>query len=65
MGMFGGPKMGTWTVRSKTDPRWNNSGRALGLVCWGGPEEMQDWITKCKKEFGEPPEDAEMSFWKD
>lgn len=64
MGMFG-PKMGTWTISSKIDPRWNKSGRGYGLVSCGGPQEMQDWIAKCKKEFGEPPEDAEMSFWKD
>lgn len=57
--------MGTWTVHSKIDPRWNKSGRARGLCCLGGPREMQDWIDECKKGFGEPPDDATKSFLKD
>ena len=62
--MFG-PKMGSWCVTSKSDPRWNNSGRSEGLCCNGGPQEMQDWIEECKKKYGEPPADATMSFMKD
>lgn len=62
--MFG-PKMGTWTVESKSDPRWNNSGHARGLVTMGGPKEMVDWIAECCEKYGEPPEDATMSFYKD
>jgi hypothetical protein len=62
--MFG-PKMGTWTVSSKSDPRWNNSGRASGFAMDGGPQEMKDWIKQCKKNFGEPPADALQSFFKD
>lgn len=64
MSMFG-PKMGTWWVRSKTDPRWNKDGRGLGLVSSGGPGELHDWIEQCQKEFGDPPADAEMGFMKD
>jgi hypothetical protein len=63
-GMFG-IKMGTWTVHSDKDKRWNNSGRAYGLVCGGGPLEMQDWVEKCKKKYGKPPDDCTMEFWKD
>lgn len=57
--------MGTWTVESKTDPRWNKSGRGEGLATTGGPQEMKDWIAQCRAEFGEPPADATQSFWKD
>jgi hypothetical protein len=64
MSMFG-PRMGTWWVHSKSDPRWNKSGRAEGFAMCGGPKEMQDWIEECKKKYGEPPEDATMEFWKD
>ncbi|MBA7604556.1 hypothetical protein ES703_11681 [subsurface metagenome] len=64
MSMFG-PKMGTWWVHSKSDPRWNKSGRAEGLCCTGGPQEMQDWIDECKRQYGEPPKDAKMGFMKD
>ena len=63
MGVFGGE--GTWWVRSRSDPRWNCSGRGYGAVTSGGPGEMGEWIDRCKKEYGEPPEDAEMGFMKD
>jgi hypothetical protein len=66
--MFGemfGPKMGTWWVSSKKDPRWNKSGYAEGYVCSGGPKEMQDWIEECKRKYGKPPDDAEQGFMKD
>jgi len=66
--MFGamfGPKMGTWWVQSKEDPRWNKTGRAAGLVCMGGPPEMQEWIDECKKKYGKPPADCEVGFMKD
>ena len=64
MSMFG-PKMGTWRVNSNRDKRWNKTGRGCGLVCTGGPEEMYDWIEKCKEKYGEPPEDCTVSFHKD
>lgn len=64
MSMFG-PKMGTWWVASKKDPRWDTHGRGYGLVTTGGPSEMSDWIEKCKKEYGEPPDDCECGFMKD
>jgi hypothetical protein len=58
-------KMGTWAVQCESDPRWNKSGRAEGLVSLGGPQEMQDWIKECYNKFGEAPEDATKSFMKD
>jgi hypothetical protein len=68
MSMFGkmlGPKQGTWWVESKKDPRWNKSGRGVGLVCAGGPEEMKQWIEECRKKYGEPPDDCDYGFMKD
>jgi hypothetical protein len=65
MGMFKMGGMGTWEVSSKSDPRWNKSGRAVGSVVCGGPQEMQDWIDECKKKYGDPPADAEKWFHKD
>jgi len=64
MSIFG-PKMGTWTVHSEQDSRWNKSGRGYGLVTSGGPGEMGAWIKECKKKYGTPPNDATMSFFKD
>jgi len=52
-------------VHSDTDSRWNKSGRAKGLLCDGGPQEMQDWIKECRKKYGAPPKDASHSFYKD
>lgn len=64
MSMFG-PKMGWWCVSSKSDPRWNKSGKGLGLVCTGGPQEMKDWIKECLEKYGDPPKDCYQEFWKD
>jgi hypothetical protein len=64
MNIFG-PRMGTWYVSSQSDPRWNNSGRASGLVTEDGPQAMKDWIEQCRRNFGEPPEDAVKGFMKD
>lgn len=63
--MIFGPKMGTWTVHSDKDPRWNASGRATGLVCDGGPKAMKDWVKSCKEKYGDAPKDLIGSFWKD
>jgi hypothetical protein len=62
--MFG-PKMGSWGVESKKDPRWNKTGRGEGLVCTGGPSEMHVWVDECKKNYGKVPDDAEYWFYKD
>jgi hypothetical protein len=62
--MFG-PRKGTWAVSSKTDTRWNASGRAHGLVCMGGPQDMYTWIEECKTKYGDAPADLTTSFMKD
>jgi len=59
------PKIGTWWVSSKSDPRWNKQGRAKGFVILGGPLQMRDWINLCKENYGKPPKDTEMGFIKD
>jgi len=64
MSMFG-PKMGTWWVSSKQDPRWDRSGKGYGLVTSGGPGEMGAWIEECKERYGDTPDDARMGFMKD
>lgn len=58
-------RMGTWIVHSNSDSRWNKSGRGYGEVSSGGPQEMKEWIEECIKNFGEPPDDATKSFYKD
>ena len=61
--MFG-PKIGTWWVRCKSDPRWNKTGRGYGLAS-SNPKEMWDWIEQCREKYGKPPNDAEKGFMKD
>lgn len=66
MSFLGGSRrMGSWYVHSTKDPRWNKSGRAEGLCCEGGPTEMKEWIDECRRNYGEPPDDATMGFMKD
>lgn len=65
MGMLFGGRMGSWSVSSKSDSRWNKSGRGIGAVTSGGPQEMQDWYDKCKEKYGEPPTDLTYFFMKD
>ena len=55
--------MGTWTVHSDKDPRWNASGRAYGSA-FGCPD-LDAWVEYCRKKFGDPPDDATESFYKD
>ena len=57
--------IGTWYVESKSDPRWNKSGRGYGAATAGGPPEMHEWIATCKTQYGTPPADAVMGFMKD
>ena len=64
MGMFG-PKMGTWWVSSKLDPRWNKVGRGYGSITSGKPKKLNKWIEQCMKSFGDPPADAKMGFMKE
>lgn len=63
MSMFG-PKLGSWWVASKLDPRWDKSGVGKGFVISGGPKEALDWVEKCRKDYGDPPHDLEIGFMK-
>jgi hypothetical protein len=57
-------KMGSWWIRSKSDPRWNTDGRCIvGGFCM--PQECEDTIDKLKKVLGEPPEDLTCNYMKD
>lgn len=64
MSMFG-PRMGTWSIYSESDPRWRASGRGSGLVSSGGPLELHEKLAELKRLYGEPPKDCEVSFMKD
>ena len=65
-GVFGSTlKTGCWTISSKSDPRWDDSGEGVvgGLTL---PYEALDYVEAKKKELGEePPDDLEYSYMKD
>ncbi len=64
-GSMFGLRPGTWTLSSKTDPRFNMSGRALvgGFQC---PQEAEDAMEAKARELGEPvPKDLMFSYMKD
>ena len=58
-------RSGTWTISSKKDPRWNDSGTAE--VCGGFmmPPEVKKAIDKKTKEYGLAPDDLEWGYMKD
>lgn len=63
MSMFG-PRMGSWWLYSKTDPKWNYDGRC----CVGGfmmPDECKEKLEELKKKLGKPPKDLEWGYMKD
>lgn len=64
---LGGARPGTWVFRSPTDSRWNCDGRAEFILVSSGslPKEAQEKLEELKVLYGEPPDDLEVSCWKD
>lgn len=61
--MFG-LRSGTWTIHSKSDPRWICHGKAQvgGLEC---PPEVYEKIKELEKTLGKAPDDLAWSYMKD
>lgn len=61
------PKMGSWSFSSKSDSRWNCSGRGEGFVTTGfaGASGAREKLEELGKLYGEEPDDLAYSFWKD
>ncbi|HXK38384.1 MAG TPA: hypothetical protein VJ579_04945 [Candidatus Paceibacterota bacterium] len=55
---------GTWTLYSKSDPRWNASG-ADNVGAFVMPKGCKEKLEELKKVLGEPPEDLEWNYMKD
>lgn len=58
------PRDGTWGFSSKSDSRWNCTGRAFWDTMSMAPEAHTK-LELLKARFGEPPADLHYSFWKD
>lgn len=57
-------RMGTWWLRSASDPRWNAGGRSqVGM--FSVPLAAKEKIEELKLKLGEPPEDFEIGYMKD
>lgn len=56
--------MGTWTLRSESDPRWDADGRGL-VGMFVTPRDAQRRIDLLTLSIGDPPEDLMTSYMKD
>jgi len=61
--MFG-PKLGTWYLSSKSDPRWNIRGKAF-VGGFAMCSECLLALNDFKRQYGAPPEDLEHGYMKD
>jgi hypothetical protein len=64
-GSMFGPKIGSWYLSSKKDPRWNDCGREALLVCAGLCKGAKKSIEANRDRYGDPPDDLEYSCMKD
>ena len=62
-----GPKMGTFWVHSKSDPRFDNDWQMDWLIAGGVPDEVKEWVENKRKELDleKLPEDISYGFMKD
>jgi hypothetical protein len=66
MGLIPLLKPGTWYIVSKSDPRWQASGRSEMVGGFAMPDECREAINKKKRELGtDPPKDLEWGYMKD
>lgn len=66
MGMCFGPRRGYWSLRSKTDPRWDDSGDSDIITVMGMCPEAESSIARTKKLLKEePPADLEYCCMKE
>jgi hypothetical protein len=56
---------GSWWIRSKSDPRWDEKGRSPVVGGFVMPEECKRAIEQKKITLGEPPEDLTWNYMKD
>lgn len=52
----------SWSVSSKSDPRWSFGGTCYGM--WDAMERQKETIESATKTLGEPPADLEVGYSK-
>lgn len=65
MGMISIGGTGSWSLSSKTDPRWNCNGTGHIVASSGYAGGVDAKIEELKKLYGEPPKDLVVSAMKD
>jgi hypothetical protein len=59
-------RSGSWFMESKSDPRWNASGRSSMVGMFQKPAEVTQKIEDLRSRLGcEPPDDLEWGYEKD
>lgn len=61
--MFG-IKSGTWSITSEKDPRWNITETEEYLSVCVLPKKAKEHLERCKKLYGEQPDDLEYTCMK-
>lgn len=57
-------KIGSWSVISKKDPRWNCNGRDI-VGGFDMPRRCREKLKELEALYGKPPDDLEYSYMKD
>ena len=65
MSIFAPLRKGSWWIRSKTKPEWNESGDSDSVGGFMIPSEATAAIERKKQTLGEPPDDLEWGYMKD
>mgnify|MGYP003307493328 CR=1 FL=1 len=60
-----GISSGVWFIQSEKDPRWNASGEEKFLSVTTIPDAAKQHLEKCKRLYGEKPDDLKYSCMKD
>lgn len=50
-----------WSITSKKDPRWDNSGISIVGMIFQMPAKAKAWTKKCEKKYGKRPKDLKYS----
>ena len=58
-------RKGSWWISCKSDPRWKATGTSNFVGGFEMPHECKEAMEALKKQFGDPPDDAEWGYMKD
>lgn len=62
--MADGLNPGSWWLSSKSDSRWDCSGKAEHVGSFSKPDELEVKIQELTEKFGTPPDDCKWGYMK-